>query len=58
MSEVCKLCGEKMPIKTLQFSNTIAVALGYCCFMCMVSDLGEKKALAVLNKEARKEKQE
>ena len=56
MSEVCRLCGEKLPIKTLHFSDEIAVKNRYCCWICLSMDLGHEKALALLNEETQKEK--
>jgi len=54
MNETCKLCKEPLPSKALHFSNEVAIAHGYCSWMCMISDLGEKKAMAVLQKDSRK----
>lgn len=44
----CKLCEETIPKLALHFSNQRAIELGYCCFMCMNSDLGEDKAYSLL----------
>ena len=51
---VCRLCGEKLPIKCLHFSNELAVKHGYCSWMCLSSDLGNEKALELLNEEGKK----
>lgn len=44
----CKLCEEPLPKLALHFSNQIAIEFGYCCWMCMNSDLGKEKAQALL----------
>ena len=44
MNDICKLCSEPLPKLALHFSNKVAIELGYCCFMCMRSDLGDDKA--------------
>jgi len=54
MSESCKLCGEPLPLKALHFSNELAIEHGYCSWMCMISDLGEKKTMAILQKDSGK----
>jgi len=53
MGESCKLCGKPLPLRALYFSNEIAIAHGYCSWTCIISDLGEKKAMIVLQKESR-----
>ncbi len=55
--KLCKLCEEPLPKVALAFSNRIAIEEGYCCWMCMNSDLGEEKAYQVLSDKA-KENQE
>jgi len=44
MNDICKFCSEPLPKLALHFSNRIAIELGYCCFMCMRSDLGDDEA--------------
>ena len=51
MIETCKLCTEPIPVKALHFSNEIAIAHGYCSWMCMIGDLGEKRAMILLQQE-------
>lgn len=50
MDKHCKLCKEPLPPFALHFSNTAAIEEGYCCYFCMLSALGEEKALSVLQK--------
>ena len=52
MNDICKLCKEPLPVKALHFSNEIAIAHGYCCWMCMLSNLGFIKAHTILREEA------
>lgn len=55
--KLCKLCQEPLPKLALAFSNGVAIDEGYCCWVCMLGDLGDKKAYARLEKRA-KENQE
>jgi len=50
MNKHCKHCKEPLPPFALHFSNTIAIDKGYCSYFCMLSALGEEKALKVLQK--------
>lgn len=50
MNKHCKHCKESLPPFTLQFSNEAAVALGYCSWFCLLSALGEEKALRAVQK--------
>lgn len=58
MNNTCKLCKEPLPLKALHFSNEIAIAHGYCSWMCMVGDLGNEKALAILQENSGKPRRE
>jgi len=53
----CKLCEEPLPQLALAFSNSVAIEHGWCCWICMLSDLGNEKAYQVLGDKA-KENQE
>ena len=53
MNGTCKLCKEPLPTQALHFSNEVAIAHGYCSWMCMISKLGEKKAMDILQEESR-----
>jgi len=54
MDETCKLCKEPLPSKALHFSNEVAIAHGYCSWMCMNADLGNDKAMAILQEDSGK----
>lgn len=56
MKETCKLCTEPLPIKAIHFSNLLAINNGYCSWMYMISDLGDKKAMAILKEDSGKPK--
>jgi len=58
LNSTCKLCEEPLPVKALHFSNEIAITHGYCCYMCMLGDLGNEKALAILQENNGKPKRE
>jgi len=49
----CKLCEEPIPKLALAFSNGVAIENGYCCWICMLSDLGTDKAFPILEKKAK-----
>ena len=51
--KLCKLCEEPLPKVALAFSNRIAIELGYCCWMCISSDLGEEKSYSILGDKCR-----
>jgi len=57
MNKHCKHCKESLPPFALHFSNEAAIKKGYCCYFCMLSALGEEKALKVLQ-ECHKKSQE
>jgi hypothetical protein len=50
MNKHCKHCKEPLPPFVLHFSNEAAVDRGYCSWFCMLSALGEEKALKALQK--------
>jgi hypothetical protein len=50
MDKYCKLCKEPLPPFALHFSNTVAIEEGYCSYFCLVSALGDEKALKVVQK--------
>lgn len=54
----CKLCEEPLPKVALAFSNRIAIEEGYCCWMCMNSDLGKEKSYSILSERTRQNRQE
>lgn len=54
----CKLCKEPLPKIALAFSNKIAIEEDYCCWMCMISHLGDEKAYAILGQKAKQNRQE
>ena len=56
MKNTCKLCKEPLPLKALHFSNEIAH--GYYSWMCMIAELGEKKAMAILQEDNGKPERE
>jgi hypothetical protein len=51
--KLCKLCEEPLPKVALAFNNRIAIDEGYCCWMCMNSDLGTDKAYRILEDKAK-----
>ena len=57
-NKLCKLCQEPLPKIALAFSNRIAIELGYCCWMCIGSDLGEEKAYEILGDNCRQKMHE
>ena len=54
MNKNCKHCKEPLPLYALHFSNEAAIAKGYCCYFCMVSIMGETKALRTLQRYLKK----
>jgi hypothetical protein len=50
MNKKCRHCKEPLPPYALHFSNETAIEIGYCCYFCMSSALGEEKALKALQK--------
>lgn len=54
MSENCKACKKPLSRKALHLSNNVAIENGYCSWMCMIGDLGEKKAMSILQKDSGK----
>ena len=54
MNNNCKHCKEPLPVRALHFSNETAIAKGYCCYFCMVSVMGETKALRALQRYLKK----
>jgi len=56
--KLCKLCEEPLHKVALAFSNRIAIELGYCCWMCMSSDLGEDKAYSILGQKTKQNRHE
>ncbi len=55
--EKCRLCKKPLPKVALAFSNRVAIEEGWCCWMCMISDLGDKKAYQVLSNKARENRE-
>lgn len=53
----CKLCKKPLPKLALAFSNSAAIEEGYCCWMCMISHLGDKKAYSILGDKARENRE-
>lgn len=58
MIKLCKLCEELLPKAALVFSNRIAIEEGYCCWMCISSDLGEEKSYSILGQKSRQKMHE
>jgi len=56
--KLCKLCKEPLPKVALAFSNSMAIEEGYCCWMCMISHLGDEKAYAILGQKSRQKMHE
>ena len=53
----CKLCKEAVPKIALAFSNQAAHEAGYCCWMCCLSHLGDKKAYQILSDKAKENRE-
>lgn len=54
----CRLCKEPIPKIALAFSNSVAIEEGYCCWMCMISHLGDEKAYARLGDKSKQNRAE
>ena len=57
LDKKCLLCQEPLPRAALAFSNTMAISLSYCSFMCMVGALGDK-AYQVLSDKAKQNRED
>lgn len=51
--EKCRLCKESVPKVALSFSNQASIACGWCSWICMLSDLGNDRAYAILEDKAK-----
>ena len=49
----CRFCKEPVPRIALAFSNTVAIEQGYCCWICILGDLGPEKGYRILEKKAK-----
>ena len=54
MNEHCRHCKEPLPTYALHFSNEAGIANGYCSYFFLLSELGDEKALKVVQKYLKK----
>ena len=57
-NKFCRLCREPIPGIVLAFSNSMAIEHGWCCWICMLSDLGAEKAYQILGQKSKQKMHE
>ena len=54
----CRLCKEPVPKVALGFSNQVSISCGWCSWICMLSDLGNDRAYAILEDKVKENQEE